>query len=96
MKIPKFERRNSEYALFESQRELESQRLQLLEDIQRTDQVQRERTYLCSELKIKNRLHQECYARSCREIEEMKRRCYKEENEAIQQKLNSRIRNLEQ
>ena len=96
MKIPKFERRNSEYALFESQRELESQRLQLLEDIQWTDQVQRERTYMCTELKMENRLHQGCYAKSCREIEELKRRCYKEENEVSQQKLNSRIRNLEQ
>ena len=41
---PKFlEWRNSEHSLFESQRELESQRLQLLQDIYWTDQVQRER-----------------------------------------------------
>ena len=33
MKIQNMERRNSEFALFEPQRELESQRLQLLEDI---------------------------------------------------------------
>ena len=59
------ERRNSEYALLESQRQHECQRLQLLEDIQWTDQVQRERTHLCSEVEMKNRLHQECNARSC-------------------------------
>ena len=63
MEIQNLERRNSEYALFESQRELESQRLQLLEDNQWTDQAQRERIHLSSELKMKNRLHQECYAK---------------------------------
>ena len=57
MEIQNLERRNSEYALFESQRELESQRLQLLQDIHWTDQAQRERIHLCSELKMKNRLH---------------------------------------
>ena len=41
--IQNLERRNSEHALFESQRELESQRQRLLEDTQWTDQVQRER-----------------------------------------------------
>ena len=35
---------------------------------------------------MKNHLHQECYARSCQEIEELKRRCYKEENEVTRQK----------
>ena len=35
-----------------------------------------------------NHLHQECYARSCQEIEELKRRCYKEENGVTQQKMN--------
>ena len=74
------ERRNSEYALIESQRELGSQRLQLSEANQWADQAQRERIHLCSELEMKNRLHRECYARSCQEIEELKRRCYQEEN----------------
>ena len=45
--------------------------------------------YLCNELKMKNRLHQECYTRSCRETEELKRRCYKEEDGVTQQKLNN-------
>ena len=43
---------------------------------------------MCSELEMKNRLHQECYARSCQEIEELRRRCYKEENGVTRQKLN--------
>ena len=68
MEIQNLERRNSEYELLESQRELESQRLQLLEDIQWTHQVQRERTYLC------------CYARNFQQFKELNRRCYQEEN----------------
>ena len=87
MKIQK-EQRNSEYALFEPQRELGSQRPQLLEANWCTDQAQRERIHLCSELEMKSRLHQERYARSCQEIEELKRRFYKEENEVTQQKMN--------
>ena len=65
--------------LIESQRVLESQRRQLLEANQWADQAQRERIHLCSELEMKNRLHQECYARSCQEIEELNRRCFEEE-----------------
>ena len=43
MEIQKLERTNSEFALFGSQRELESQRLQLLVDIHWMDQDQREK-----------------------------------------------------
>ena len=88
MEIQNLERRNSEYTLFESQRERESQKQQLLVANQKADQAQRERIHLCSELDMKNRLHRECYARSCQEIEELKRRCYKEESGVTQQKLN--------
>ena len=80
MEIQNLERRNSEYALTESQRELEPQRRQLLEANQWADQAQRERIHLCSELDMKNRLHQERYARSCREIEELKSCCCREGN----------------
>ena len=87
-RVKNLERRKSEYALIESQRELESHRRQLLEVNQWTDQAQRERRHLCSELEMKDRLRQECYAISCQEIEELKRRCNKEENGVTQQKLN--------
>ena len=70
MEIQNLERRNSEYALIESQRELEPQRLQLLKANQWADQAQRERIHLCGELDMNNCLHQESYARSCREIKE--------------------------
>ena len=89
MEIQNWEQRNSEHALFESQRELDSQRLQLLEANQWADQAQRERIHLCSELEMKSRLHQECYARSCQEIEDLKRdAAMKKKNEVTQQKLN--------
>ena len=87
MEIQNLERRSSEHALCESQRELESQRQQLLEDIQWTDQAQRERIYLCSELRMKNRLHQKCYARSCLEIDGLKMRCIREGNIEKQRRL---------
>ena len=81
------EGRNSEYALIESRREVECQRRQVLEANQWADQAQRERTHLCSDLEMKNRLYQECDARSCQEIAELKRRCYEDENEVTHQKL---------
>ena len=87
MEIQNLKRRNSEHALFESQRELEPQRWQLLEANQWAHQAQRERIHLCSELKMKNRLHQESYARSCQKIEELKRSCYQEEHTEKQQRL---------
>ena len=88
LEIPNLERRNSEYALIESRRELESQRRQLLDANQWADQAQRERIHLCSDLEMKSRLHQEYYARSCQEVEELRKRCNKEENGATRQKLN--------
>ena len=87
MEAQNLERRNSEYALIESQRELESQRLQLLKANQWADQAQRERIHLCGELEMNNNLHQESYARNCREIEELKKRCCQEENAVRQRKL---------
>ena len=42
---------------------------------------------MCGELETKNRLHQEDHIRSCKEIEELRRRCYKEENKLTQYRL---------
>ena len=42
---------------------------------------------MCSELEMKSRLHRECYARSCQEIEEFKRRWYQEENTIKRRKM---------
>ena len=77
LEIRNLERRNSE-----------SQWLQLSEANQRADQAQRERIHLCSELEMKNRLHQDCCTIGCQEFEELRRRCSKEENGASRQRLN--------
>ena len=71
LEIQNSERRNSEYASNESRRELESQRRQILEASQWAAHAQRERIHLCSELEMKNRLYQECYAISSQELEEL-------------------------
>ena len=78
MKIPNLERRNSEYALIESQRELGSQRRQFVEVNQWAHQAQREKIQWCRRFEMKNRL-QESYARSCREIEKLKSAAIKRE-----------------
>ena len=94
---------NSEYALTESQRELESRRQQLSEANQIKHSTRGE--YICvADWGMKDHLHQECYARSCREIEEFKKRhcslqegkyCQKN-NEDCKNFLCSVIRNHEQ
>ena len=48
MEIQNLERRNSEYELFEPQRELESQRRRLLKANQWADQAQRERIFFAA------------------------------------------------
>ena len=53
MEIKVWERRNSEFVLYESQRELASQRHQLRQASQWPDQAQRERISLCGELELK-------------------------------------------
>ena len=96
MEIQNFERRNSEDASLESQRELESRRQQWMMANHSEDHAQRERTHLCSELEMRSHLRQERYARSCQEIEELKRRCYQEEtqqnNASWKNSIRSRIR----
>ena len=56
MEIRRREQRSSEIALYESHRELESQRLQLHQANQWTDQAQREKINLCGELEMSSRL----------------------------------------
>ena len=56
MEIQNLERRNSEYALCESQHELESQTQQLLMANNWADQTQRERKQLCIELEMKSHI----------------------------------------
>ena len=87
METQNLKRRNSEYALIESQRELESKNRQLLEVSQWAEQAPRERIHLGSELEMKDHPHQESYGRSCRDMAELKKRCYQEENTEKQGRL---------
>ena len=71
MEIQNLKRRNSEHASTETQRELESQRQQLLEANQWADQAQRERIQVCSELEMKSRLHRKDFS-DFEELDSMK------------------------
>ena len=67
---------------YETNRELESQRLELSQVNQRTDQAQREKISLCGELEMRNRLFQESRARNCHS--ELRRICCQETGRARQ------------
>ena len=61
--------------------------MNLKEDISCADQAQCERIHSWSKLKMKNRLHQDCYARSCQDFEGLRIRRYQEEKTEKQQRL---------
>ena len=74
MEIRIWEQRNSEMALYETNRELESHRLELHQANQCGDQAQREKEInLCGELETRNRFFQESRARNFQEIEELRK-----------------------
>ena len=80
MEMEEWETRNSEFALYESQRELESSRLQVRQASVWEDQSQRESIGFCGELVLRNRLYQEICTRSRpEEIEELRRRDNRED-----------------
>ena len=86
VEIRRWEQRSSEIALHESYRELETQRLQLLQ-ANTWDNAQSERISLCGELEMRNKLFQESRTKDCQEIEELRRRCCEESDRARQAKL---------
>ena len=69
------ERRNTDIALYESSRQLESQKMELYQANQLTDQAQREKSWLSGELVLRNRAFQEDCAVACQEIRELRRIC---------------------
>ena len=73
MDIINWEQKSSDVALFETIRELESQRLELYQANQWADQDQREKINLCGEFEMKNRLFQVNRARNCQDIEDLRR-----------------------
>ena len=60
------------YCLFESYRELESQRLQLQQANVRAHNAHRQKNMLCGEFEMRNSFFQESRTKDCREIEELR------------------------
>ena len=73
-----WERRIADIALCETNRKLESQRLELYQANQWADQAQREKNWLFGDLDMRNRLSREDRAKDCQEIEELRRICCEE------------------
>ena len=62
--------RNADPALSETGMQFQSQRMELYQANQLTDQTRSERSWVCDELEMRNRAFQEDRARNCHEIEE--------------------------
>ena len=75
VEIRRWEQKSSKMALYETDRELESHRLELHQANQRADQAQRQKINLCGEMEMRKRLFQESRARARQEIEELRRIC---------------------
>ena len=84
MRIRNWEQKSSDMALHETNRELESQNMELYQANQWTDQAPREKINSSRELEMRNRLFQESRARDCQEIEELRRICCEEIDRAGQ------------
>ena len=62
--------------------QLQSQRMELDQANQLTDQTQREKSWLCEELEMRNKAFREDRARRCQGIEELRRICFTEAERA--------------
>ena len=85
--IRNWEQRNADVALDETNRELESRRLELCLVNQWADQAQREKINLRGELEMRNGLFRESRARNCQEIEELRIICCEETDRARQWRI---------
>ena len=86
-----WEQRNADIALYETNRDLESQTLELYHANQLADQAQREKINLCGELDMRNRLFQESRPRKCQEIVELRGICCKETDRAREWRIDELI-----
>ena len=81
-------KRNFGIAFREINQEFESQRFQLHQASRWADQAQRDKISLYGELELRgNRLFQEDHARDCQEIEELRRICCEETDQARQARI---------
>ena len=78
MEVNHWEKKNSDMALYDVNQEFESQQFQLQQANRWAHQAQRDKISLYGELELRNRLFQECPAKDCREIEELRKNCCEE------------------
>ena len=95
MDVREWEKRSSDSALYEANRELESQRLELNQANRWADQAQRERIGWHGELEMRSRLFQESRQRDCQNIEELRRFCSLEAEKARQSRIEELSMNQE-
>ena len=77
---------NAHIALYETGIQLQSQRMELFQANQLSDQAQKEKSWLCEELDMRNRAFQEDRASDCQEIVQLRRICFAEDDRARQLK----------
>ena len=77
---------NADIVLYEAGIQLRSQRMELYQANQVSDQAQREKSWLCEELDMRNRAFQEDRAKNSRAIDEIRRICCAEADRARQLK----------
>ena len=82
-----WEKRNSDIALYDTNQEFGSQRLQLQRANQFADQAQRCKMSLFGEVEMRNGLFREHQAKDCRGIEEFVRICCEETDRARQARI---------
>ena len=85
------EMRNTDIALDKTGRQLESQRVELYQENQLTDQAQREKSWLFGELGVTNGVFHEDRANDCQEIQELRRICWEETDKARQLKIDEQL-----
>ena len=83
----RWQQRRSEIALYESFRELESQRFQLQQANFWADNAHRERINLCGELEMRNQLFQGTRTKDYRELGALRDCCYQESDKARRARL---------
>ena len=82
-----WEKRRQDITFHEINEEFESQRLQQNQASRWEDQAQRDEISLYGEVELRTRLFQEDHARDCQEIEELRRICCEEADQARQAKM---------
>ena len=95
MDVRNWQQRNSDIALYETNRELESQKLELYQANRGADQAQGDKINLRGEEEMRSRFFQGSRARNCQEIDELRRICCEETDRARQLRIDELSMQLE-